>query len=459
MKYSKSAIHRKFHSLPELAFEDHRLTSFSGLIVFQALFTRLELKRRLNRCFRHLNVSPIFGHGVIVMTLVVHLLLGYRQLRDIRYYHDDPLVKRMLGLTRLPDVATLSRTLAGMDHRSADQLCRLNRQLVLERLAQSRLRRVTLDFDGSVLSTGRFAEGTAVGFNPRKKGQRSYYPLYCTIAQTGQVLDLLHRSGNVNDANGAAAFMRACIRQVRQTLGSAVRVEVRADSAFFSDEVVEMFGEERVEFAIAVAFERFAELKGMIERRQRWRRWNDQYSYFERWWAPKSWNYKYRFIFIRSRHTKRDNRPVQLDLFRPGDPYHDHRVIITNKTLRASKAIRFYHGRGAQEGLFGELKSQIQMDYVPTRREAGNRVFVLSAILAHNLNRELHMIAHRPCRRTNERRAPLWSFERMGTLRRNIIQRAGRLTRPKGQLKLTMSANEAVREDLLHILTALDEAA
>jgi hypothetical protein len=30
--------------------------------------------------------------------LVVHLLLGYRQLRDLRYYADDPLVKRTLGL-------------------------------------------------------------------------------------------------------------------------------------------------------------------------------------------------------------------------------------------------------------------------------------------------------------------------------------------------------------------------
>jgi len=377
----------------------------------------------------------------------------------MRYYHDDPLVKRTLGLTKLPDVATLSRALASMDSRSADQVRRLNRDLVLDRLATNDLRRVTLDFDGSVLSTGRFAEGTAVGFNPSKKGQRSYYPLYCTIAQTGQVLDLLHRSGNVHDANGAPAFMWACIRQVRQALGPGVRLEVRADSAFFSDQIITLLGEEDVEFAIAVAFERFAELKAIVEQRRRWQRWNAQYSYFEHWWAPKSWDYQYRFIFIRSQHTKRDNRPVQLDLFQPGDPYHDHRVIITNKTIKAAKVVRFYHGRGAQEGLFAELKSQIQMDYVPTRREAGNRVYVLAAILAHNLNRELHMIAHQPRRSTTEKRAPLWTFERLDTLRHKIIQRAGRLTRPKGQLKLTMSANEAVQSDLLHILGALDKAA
>ena len=99
------------------------------------------------------------------------------------------------------------------------------------------------------------------------------------------------------------------------------------------------------------------------------------------------------------------------------------------------------------------------MDYVPTRREAGNRVYVLSAILAHNLNRELQMIVHQPERKTNEKRSPLWSFERLDTFRRTIVQRAGRLTRPSGKLKLTMSANQATQEELLHILTALEQAA
>ena len=35
------------------------------------------------------------------------LLLGFRRLRDVDYYRDDPVVLRLLGLRRLPDVATL----------------------------------------------------------------------------------------------------------------------------------------------------------------------------------------------------------------------------------------------------------------------------------------------------------------------------------------------------------------
>lgn len=199
MKCSKTEIHRKTHCLPNLQFEDQKLTSFAGLVIFQALFSELDLKARLNRCFRHLTVSPIYGHGVIVMVLMVHLLLGYRRLQDMRYYRDDPMVLRLLGVSRLPDVATVSRTLAGMDLKSVDNVRALIRQQVLAQIQDLGLARVTLDFDGSVLSTGRFAEGTAVGFNKQKKGQRSYYPLFCTVAQTGQVLDIHHRPGNVHD--------------------------------------------------------------------------------------------------------------------------------------------------------------------------------------------------------------------------------------------------------------------
>ena len=107
-----------------------------------------------------------------MMVLVVHLLLGYRALRDVRYYRDDEMVKRLLGLKRLPDVATISRGLANADETSVEKVREMSKTMVLERVAALALARVTLDFDGSVLSTGRHAEGTAVGFNKKKKGAR-----------------------------------------------------------------------------------------------------------------------------------------------------------------------------------------------------------------------------------------------------------------------------------------------
>ena len=78
------------------------------------------------------------------------------------YYRHDPLVGRLLGLKRLPDVATVSRALATVDNKSVNNLQTLLRTMVLDRVQALGLRRLTLDFDGSVIGTGRSAECTAV---------------------------------------------------------------------------------------------------------------------------------------------------------------------------------------------------------------------------------------------------------------------------------------------------------
>ena len=186
MKSSKAQIYAKFHKIPHIRFEDQQLTSFSGLLIFQLFFKWMNLKNKLKKCFSHMKVSPIFGHHFIVMLLVVHLILGFRRLREIDYYRDDPPVLRLMGLKKLPDVSTISRSLSQMDNQSIANLRRLSRLFAINGLQREGFNRLTLDFDGSVLSTRRHAQGSAVGYNKVKKGARSYYPLFCTIAQTGQ---------------------------------------------------------------------------------------------------------------------------------------------------------------------------------------------------------------------------------------------------------------------------------
>lgn len=454
MKISKSAVHWKVRALPEIRFEDQQLTSFAGLVVFQPLFERLALRKRLGDCFAHLKVSPIFGHGTVVMLLIVHLLIGYRRLSDLRFYEDDPLVRRVLGLKRLPDVATVSRTLEGVNKQAVKAQRELSRSIVLERLQCLAPARVTLDFDGSVLGTSRFAEGTAVGYNRRKKGQRSYYPLFCTVAQTGQVLDVWHRPGNVHDSNGARRFILACINEIRHILPRAI-IEVRMDCAFFSDEIIRPLEALGILYTISVPFERFPELKTKIEQRRRWQRADRTTCFFACRWKPKCWDRERHFLFIRTREPSQRKEPVQLHLFAPYEYGFQFKAILTNMPLSPRKVLALHNGRGAQEAIFAELKSQTQMDYVPCRRLAANQTWLLAAIMAHNLNRELQMSAEAPERSTTEQRMPWWAFIRLGTRRMNLIRRAGRLTRPNGQLTLTLNANPAVQSELLHYLKTL----
>jgi len=458
VKSSKAQIQAKFHKIPAIRFEDQKLTSFSGLLIFQLLFMRMNLKQRLKKCFSHLKVSPIFGRHLVVLLLIVHLLLGFRRLREVDYYRDDPLVLRLLGLRKLPDVSTISRALSQMEREGVEKYRELSRGLVIEGLIRERLPRLTVDFDGSVLTTKGHAQGTAVGFNKAKKGARSYYPLFCTVAQTGQFFDLLHRPGNVHDSNGAEEFMMRCFENLRAKLKGAT-FESRMDSAFFSKKVLPIFDYNHVKFTASVPFERLTELKGKIEQRKRWRRIDNEWSYFETNWKPKSWDTTYRFIFTRRKTRKQHKGPIQLHLFEPRDFNFDYKVIVTNKSESAKAVVLFHNGRGSQEAIFGDAKNHSALSVIPTRRLAGNQVFTLCAMMAHNLSREIQMISAPSGLRALPKRPAAWEFKTLDTLRHRIIQRAGRLTRPQGELTLTMSANRAVRNDLLHFLDAVQKAA
>ncbi len=118
------------------------------------------------------------------------------------------MVLRLIGLKQLPAVSTstIARLLSSLDESSVQNLEALRSELVLDRLTALDSPRITLDFDrpalrGSVIGMKRKAEGTAVGFKKSKKGQRSYYALYC--------------------------------RRTRRAL-----IEVPMDSAFYSDEIL-----------------------------------------------------------------------------------------------------------------------------------------------------------------------------------------------------------------------------
>ena len=175
MKSRKSEIHSHVHAIPALRFdEEKRLTPYAGIVLFQALFQKLDLKDRLRRCFSHMGEQSIFGCPTVALLLITHLLLGFRRIRGLDYYREDPLIARVLGLTQLPDVSTVSRNLSATDARAVLAYRGLSKELVLNRLVHEELARLTLDFDGSVLSTKRHAEGTAVGYNKIKRGARSY---------------------------------------------------------------------------------------------------------------------------------------------------------------------------------------------------------------------------------------------------------------------------------------------
>jgi len=460
MKLSRSQVRCKAGNFQRVEFEEQQLSSFGGLVLLRTFFSSLGLISTLRSLFRQKEKGSAYPLHKLVLLLIVHLLLGFRRFRDAQTYRHDPILCHIVGLKRIPDTSTWLRQLAKVDKETLENFWAFISNMVISKLARRKFPRITLDFDGSVLSTKRRAEDSAVGFNKAKKGGRSYYPLLCTVAQTGQVFDCLHRPGNVHDSNGAFEFIRICMERVRQKASKA-KLEARMDSAFYCEGLVYLLLDMGAEFSISVPFEKFPGLKEQIEGITQWSRENNGCSFAELSWKPKSWSeHPVRFIVQRKRQKKQIKGPLQLDLFEPRDFEFTYSVLVSNKKGHCRLVAGFHQGRGSQESIFGELKTQLQMDYIPSKRLIVNRLFMAAAVLAHNLLHEWQMQwKPRRAKRDNRTRAPHWEFLSAYTIRDRYLRRAARITRPKNVSTVTISAAKGIAKEFRVIAEIMNRAA
>ena len=177
-----------------LRYEAGGLTSFAGLELIGRLFRSLKLKGALRGAPRS-DIGSVLD-GLLVLTM---LITGARRVRHVAYLQDDPLVRRVCGLSRIPTWHTVGRWLRGFDDRGVAALLKVNERLVGEAVGRSGLRRLTLDVDGSVVSTGLRVEGARRGFNPHRRKSAELLPDHGVHRAGGAGVN---RAGNVHDGMG-----------------------------------------------------------------------------------------------------------------------------------------------------------------------------------------------------------------------------------------------------------------
>ncbi len=107
---------------------------------------------------------------------------------------------------------------------------------------------LVIDLDSTICEVHGYAKhGAAYGYTR----QRGYHPLLATRADTGEILHTRMRKGSANSARGAQRFVRETIRRVRRA-GATGPVTLRADSAFWSNKVIDACGDHGMRFSITV---------------------------------------------------------------------------------------------------------------------------------------------------------------------------------------------------------------
>jgi hypothetical protein len=212
-----------------IQFAPQALTSYGGLELLGRYLRRIDLGMRLRQTFAGLRSD--YGSHRIALVLLALFYVGARRLEHLRYLNGDPLVTRFCGLARLPTRRTVADWLRQFTQETLAPLVALNRDLVIEALARLELPRLTIDVDGSVVRTGATVGWAFRGFNPHHRKDPSYYPLVAHVAQTGHILRLKNRPGNVHDSKQAIPFLRDIIDDLRARFGRRVALEFRMDAA------------------------------------------------------------------------------------------------------------------------------------------------------------------------------------------------------------------------------------
>jgi len=240
MRRGKRSSASRVNGQLRVEFGDDRLTSHAGLEILQRRLHVLEFNQRLRTAFSRLPFVGDYSVVEMVRLFLTMMLVGARRLGHVRFLSRDPMVLRMAGLAVLPSDRTLSRWLARFTGKSLRQLGIVSLDLVCRSVRQLKLRVLTLDVDGSVISTGMRVQWAQRGYNPHHRKVPSYYPILVHLAETGQVLWLKNRPGNVHDAKNADRLLREIVGLLRTRLPRRARLRFRMDGAFFQRSVLQM---------------------------------------------------------------------------------------------------------------------------------------------------------------------------------------------------------------------------
>jgi hypothetical protein len=111
VRLKNSEIHDRINGNLQIEFTDQKLTSFSGLELFNRFFRAIDLRTRIKAAFRSAQTNGDYKVQELVLTFVALWLSGGNRLRHIRYLCSDWLIKRMIGVKRIATERTLSRWL------------------------------------------------------------------------------------------------------------------------------------------------------------------------------------------------------------------------------------------------------------------------------------------------------------------------------------------------------------
>lgn len=459
MRRRNTELHTRVNGNLTFEFTDAKLTSYAGLELFDRYLRQIGFSELVRAAFAEARLGGDFAVSAMVRVLIGLLVVGGRRLDHLRYLASDPLLRRFARVRVWPTARTVSRWLKRFTMRSVEHLMVLNAAVIAQILPRLRLRTLTVDVDGVVVSTGLQVERAERGYNPHRRRVPSYYPITAHLAETTHVLRVRNRSGNVHDSRGSVAFLRELWGQLAGFGVPNSQIRFRMDGAFFQQDVLRWLAWRAVGYAIKVPFHHWLDLQQFIRSSPRWTRVSAEVSGFVVPAVANPWGTPLWVAIYRRRVRHRTAKNFQLDLFEPNDGYYEYSAITSNLEYTLTNLWHFMAGRGAHEKTIAQLKSGLAFHTVPTLAYAANSAWQQLVALTHNLLTNFQIDTGAEQRRRSRKHTALPRLSTVQTLRFTLFHRAALLVRPAGKSILRLAKNPATENLFTRIERELPRAA
>ena len=404
-----------------VAFDDHRLVANAGLLLPVTLAHHLGLGELVDR---HVDLGDAPGRanaGDKVLTLVASALAGGDCIDDADALRAGG-TEQVLGCT-VKAPSTLGTFLRSFRWGHARQLDRVSREALARAWAAGAGPGddpLTIDLDSTVCET--YGLGKEGARHHGYTGQRGYHPLLAVAEGTGEVLMCRLRKGRANTARGAANFLRETVSRVRYA-GATGPLTVRADSGFYTHDMVAACRDQKVRYSITVR--QHPSLRNIIE------------AIPEDDWTPISYWMEGAADVAETSYTpfasEPDAVPVRLIVRRVKPTPDSQLALLANYSYHAfitdregdTLYLEADHRRHAEiENAIRDLKYGVGLNHLPSGRFPANAAWLAVQVMAHNLARWTTRIGlGEPVATTK-------------TLRRRFFSLAGRITHSARRLTL-----------------------
>lgn len=431
-----------------------RLTSDAGAVILREVSERLGIVPWLVERLHDPRNPRLITHPLaeLLHTWVLLIAQGWRDRDDADALRDDAAMRLAVSTRRgispllgpeieegerrsknppVPEGLASQPTLSRVGRVLAEEE---NRKVLREGLLELAARRVKAGRDGHRLRYASIdVDGLPIDVHGQQPGSeynghyhaRIYHPIVASLAETGDLVDLRLREGNVHSAEGALEFVLSVVERVEKKLCQVA--SVRLDAGFPEEKLLAGLEVRRTPYVARVrnnaVLNRMTEpylVRPVGRPPKEPRTW-----FYERSYQAESWS--------------RPRRVVLVVMERPGELFLHHFWLITSwseEQMGAEELLELYRERGTAEGYYGELKSVLDpalssaprqkshyRGEVPEKRTAAGDAFAQNEVILL-LNALAYNLAHAARALMESATGEGWSLMR---LRERVLRAAARI--------------------------------